>query len=67
MKTLKQRMETELDTSLYLCNDFDEIESEFLRLVKEWLTQKQKTQKIFSNHHKYLIDLIYNELLGELE
>ena len=43
MKTLKQRMETELDTSLYLCHDFNEIESEFLRLTKEWLTQNQIT------------------------
>jgi hypothetical protein len=41
MKTLKQRMETELSTSLYLCSDFNEIEAEFLRLTKEWLTQKR--------------------------
>jgi hypothetical protein len=42
MKTLKQRMETELNTSLYLCHDFNEIEKEFLRLTKEWLTQKRQ-------------------------
>jgi hypothetical protein len=42
MKTLKQRLETELSTSLYLCHDFDEIERDFLRLTKEWLTQKRQ-------------------------
>jgi hypothetical protein len=39
MKTLKERMETELDSGLYLYLGFDVIEKEFLRLTKEWLTQ----------------------------
>jgi hypothetical protein len=37
MKDLYQRMETELDSNLYLCHDFNEIEKEFLRLAGEWL------------------------------
>jgi adenine specific DNA methylase Mod len=44
-KTLKQLMETELNSNLYLCNDFDEIEKDFLRLTKEWLTQKRQEKE----------------------
>ena len=64
MKTLKQRMETELDTSLYLCHDFNEIESEFLRLVKEWLIENRQALGL-----KYCGDvpLAINELLEDLK
>jgi hypothetical protein len=42
MKSLKQKMETELDSMLYLGHDFNKIETEFLRLTKAWLIAKQK-------------------------
>jgi hypothetical protein len=37
MKNLDQRIETELDSNLYLCHDFNEIKKEFMRLTREWL------------------------------
>ena len=37
MKNLDQRIETELDSNLYLCHDFNEIKKEFMRLTEEWL------------------------------
>jgi hypothetical protein len=37
MKSLYNKLETELNSNLYLCHDFNEIEKEFLRLTKEWL------------------------------
>jgi hypothetical protein len=76
-KTLKQRMETELNSNLYLCHDFNEIEKEFLRLAHEWLLQKQqeyiKKQDItkydlFPQTYQWIesrVKFIY-ELLGEL-
>ena len=74
MKTLKQRMETELDSSLYLCHDFNEIETEFLRLTKEWLTQKQQPVEGMSmrNNVKALLVLqgrqqMLSELLEEIK
>jgi hypothetical protein len=67
MKTLKQQMETELNTSLYLCHDFNEIEKEFLRLTKEWLIQKrQKHPDDQTEYERGIYDFI-GELLEDLK
>jgi hypothetical protein len=69
MKTLEQRIETELSTSLYLCSDFNEIKAEFLRLTRAWLTQKRRELKVFENGEiLYNLKLeLYKELLEELK
>jgi hypothetical protein len=41
-KTLYQKMETELDSSLYLSYEFNKIEKDFLRITNEWLKEMQE-------------------------
>lgn len=39
-KTLYEKTETEIESGLHLSHDFDKIQSEFLRLTREWLAGK---------------------------
>ena len=62
-KTLYKRIETELNSNLYLSHDFNEIEKEFLRLTKEWLQEKRsELQGTDRARHKFL-----DELLAEVD
>lgn len=67
MKTLYQKLETELDSGLYMNHGFNETEKEFLRLVKDWLTQKRQQIVDQKRMGGYKADrLIIDELIEEI-
>ncbi len=67
MKTLYQKLETELDSGLYMNHGFNETEKEFIRLVKDWLTQKRQQIVDQKRMGGYKADrLIIDELIEEI-
>ena len=49
------------------CLTSDEAKKFFKESAKEWLQQNQNKMPRFSKHHDWLINQIFNDLLGELE
>jgi hypothetical protein len=61
-KTLYEKTETEIESGLHLSHDFDKIQSEFLRLTREWLAGKLIAGSEKANSHNEVILKLLHEL-----